>query len=88
MGPLERAKSFHNVLKVAEEKVVEAANNRDIQMMRFKTRLEEAIESDPQSLRTDGWLLHHALGTLGWNVDRIAAAMGCSRECVLTESFR
>lgn len=87
MGPLERAKSFHNVLKVAEEKVVEATNNRDIQMMRFKTRLEEAIESNPQLLKTDGWLLHHALGTLGWNVDRIATAMGVSRETVLMESF-
>jgi hypothetical protein len=88
MSSLERAKTFHRVLQTAEDKVVEATNNRDIQMMRFKTRLKEAIQDDPQLLKTDGWLRHHAINTLEWKVDRIAAAIGCSREGALMGNFK
>ena len=85
MGSLERAKSFQSVLEVALEKAGIADNNLNIQRLRFRNRLEEAIESDPQLLRTDGWLCHHAINTLMMSAEKIAEKCGMSKSELISE---
>jgi predicted transcriptional regulator len=88
MSSLERVQDFHRVVKRAEDKLAAAKTDLDVQMLRFKTRLEEAIEDNPQLLLTNAWLHHHARNTLEWSADRVAAAIGCSREKYIMETYR
>jgi hypothetical protein len=80
---LERAQECQREVEAAETKLIAAKNHMERRLARFKNMLEEVIEDDPQLLKTNAWLLHHALNTLGWNAYKIASVLGVSVEHVV-----
>lgn len=84
---IERAKQLQNVVNTASGKMQQATDEYNKQNRRFKDCIERTIESDPQLLKTDGWLMHHAINTLEWNCDKIASVMGVSRESLLADVY-
>ena len=80
---LERAQNCQRDVEAAEARLIAAKHNMEGKLARFKAMLEEAIEDEPQLLKTNPWLLHHALNTLGWNAYKIASVLGCSVENVI-----